>query len=112
MTNIECVLDHLLDACPNLEAISLAGKIKLLLFVKDFLDFDGNINDKKTIFVSIILEPTGWKEFTGDHLAYLVEEFKSIQRIDLSSVNVSISTRYKTSAQNNIGSCFLCFSWN
>lgn len=61
------------------------------------------------IFVSNILKPTGWKEFTGDHLAYLVEEFKSIQRIDLSSVNVSISTRYKTSAQNNIGSCFFMF---
>lgn len=56
VTNIECVLDHMLDACPNLEAISLAG----------------------------------WKEFTGDHLAYLVEEFKSLQRIDLSSVNVRI----------------------
>ncbi|XP_031640713.1 F-box/LRR-repeat protein 6 isoform X2 [Contarinia nasturtii] len=57
VTNIECVLDHLLDACPNLEAISLAG----------------------------------WKEFTGDHLAYLVEEFKSLQRIDLSSVNLELN---------------------
>lgn len=57
MTNIECVLEHLLEACPKLEAISLAG----------------------------------WKEFTGDHLAYLVEGFKSLQRIDLSSVNVSVT---------------------
>lgn len=57
VTNIECVLDHLIEACPNLEAISLAG----------------------------------WKEFTGDHLAKLVEKFQSLQRIDLSSVNVSVS---------------------
>lgn len=64
---------------------------------------------RKKIFVSNILEPAGWKEFTGDHLAYLVEEFKSIQRIDLSSVNVSISIRYKTGTQNNIGSCFFMF---
>lgn len=56
VTNIECVLDHLIEACPNLEAISLAG----------------------------------WKEFTGDHLAKLVEKFQSLQRIDLSSVNVSV----------------------
>lgn len=56
VTNIECVLERLLETCPNLEAISVSG----------------------------------WKEFTGDHLAFLVQKFKSLQRIDLSSVNVSI----------------------
>lgn len=55
VTNIECVLERLLETCPNLEAISVSG----------------------------------WKEFTGDHLAFLVQKFKSLQRIDLSSVNVS-----------------------
>lgn len=54
VTNIECVLERLLETCPNLEAISVSG----------------------------------WKEFTGDHLAFLVQKFKSLERIDLSSVNV------------------------
>lgn len=58
VTNIECVLNCLLEACPNLVAISLAG----------------------------------WKEFTGDHLAFLVDEFKRLQRIDMSSVNVRKQT--------------------
>lgn len=31
----------------------------------------------------------GWKKFTGDQLATLVEDFKKLERIDLSSVNVS-----------------------
>lgn len=31
----------------------------------------------------------GWKEFTGEQLVYVAQEFKSLQRIDLSSVNVS-----------------------
>lgn len=57
VTNIECVLERLLETCPNLEAVSVSG----------------------------------WKEFTGDHLAFLVQKFKSLQRIDLSSVNVSFS---------------------
>lgn len=30
----------------------------------------------------------GWKNFTSEQLAYLVEEFKSLERIDLTSVNV------------------------
>lgn len=55
VTNIDCVLDYLYEACPDLIGISLAG----------------------------------WKEFTGDQLAFLVEQFKSLKRIDLSSVNVS-----------------------
>lgn len=57
MTNIECVMSYLLEACPALEGISLAG----------------------------------WKKFTGDQLASLVEDFKSLERIDLSSINVSLS---------------------
>lgn len=61
VTNIECVLERLLETCPNLEAISVSG----------------------------------WKEFTGDHLAFLVQKFKSLQRIDLSSVNVSLYTPIK-----------------
>lgn len=57
VTNIECVLERLLETCPNLEAISVSG----------------------------------WKEFTGDQLAFLVQKFKSLERIDLSSVNMELN---------------------
>lgn len=30
----------------------------------------------------------GWKELTSDQLLYLVEEFKKLSRLDLSSINV------------------------
>lgn len=32
---------------------------------------------------------TGWKGFSSDNLIFLVEQFKSLRRIDLSSINVS-----------------------
>lgn len=32
---------------------------------------------------------SGWKDFTSDHLQYLVQQFKSLRRLDLSSINVS-----------------------
>lgn len=34
---------------------------------------------------------SGWKGFTCDHLAYLVENMRKLERLDLSSVNVSIT---------------------
>lgn len=55
ITNVQCVLDRLLLAAPNLVGITL----------------------------------TGWKQLTSDHLMWLVQEFKSLRRIDLSSINVS-----------------------
>lgn len=61
VTNIDCVMDYLLEACPDLVGISLAG----------------------------------WKKFTGDQLASLVENFTKLERIDLSSVNVSFLRRYR-----------------
>lgn len=32
---------------------------------------------------------SGWKGFTSDHLAYLAENMQKLERLDLSSVNVS-----------------------
>lgn len=32
---------------------------------------------------------SGWKGFSCDHLTYLVENMKKLERLDLSSVNVS-----------------------
>lgn len=33
----------------------------------------------------------GWKGFTSDNLAYLVENMKNLKRLDLSSINVITS---------------------
>lgn len=33
---------------------------------------------------------SGWKGFTCDHLTYLVKNMRKLERLDLSSVNVSI----------------------
>ncbi|XP_055379756.1 F-box/LRR-repeat protein 6 [Condylostylus longicornis] len=33
---------------------------------------------------------SGWKGFTSEHLNFLVKEFKSLERIDLSSINVEL----------------------
>lgn len=35
----------------------------------------------------------GWKELTSDQLLYLVEEFKKLSRLDLSSINVCTRCR-------------------
>ena len=55
VTNVQCVLDKLLEAAPGLTTISLAG----------------------------------WKALSTDHLMFLVQNFKSLRNLDLSSVNVS-----------------------
>lgn len=55
VTNVQCVLDKLLEAAPGLTTISLAG----------------------------------WKALSTDHLMFLVQHFKSLRNLDLSSVNVS-----------------------
>lgn len=34
------------------------------------------------------LNLSGWKGISSDHLLFLVQEFKSLRRIDLSSINV------------------------
>lgn len=36
------------------------------------------------------LSLSGWKELTSDQLLYLVEQFDKLQRIELSSINVSM----------------------
>lgn len=65
-------MGFLLEACPDLVGISLAG----------------------------------WKEFTGDQLASMVEDFKSLERIDLSSVNVSF--KQPDDASIMISACMVC----
>ncbi|XP_062542379.1 F-box/LRR-repeat protein 6 [Armigeres subalbatus] len=57
ITNVQCVLDKLLAAAPNLVGITL----------------------------------TGWKQLTSDHLMFLVQEFKSLRRLDLSSINAEVN---------------------
>ncbi|XP_055612037.1 F-box/LRR-repeat protein 6 [Uranotaenia lowii] len=69
VTNVQCVLDKLLVAAPNLISITL----------------------------------TGWKALTSDHLTFLVQEFKNLQRIDLSSVNAEVNAN-KTA----VGQVSLC----
>ncbi|XP_055621283.1 F-box/LRR-repeat protein 6 [Toxorhynchites rutilus septentrionalis] len=46
---------------------------------------------------------TGWKQLTSDHLMFLVQEFKSLRRIDLSSVNAEVNAN-KTA----VGQVSLC----
>ncbi|XP_055529756.1 F-box/LRR-repeat protein 6 [Wyeomyia smithii] len=69
ITNVQCVLDRLLAAAPNLVGITL----------------------------------NGWKQLTSDHLMFLVQEFKSLRRIDLSSVNAEVNAN-KTA----VGQVSLC----
>lgn len=69
VTNVQCVLDKLLSAAPNLVGITL----------------------------------TGWKQLTSDHLMFLVQEFKSLRRIDLSSINAEVNAN-KTA----VGQVSLC----
>ncbi|XP_053689969.1 F-box/LRR-repeat protein 6 [Sabethes cyaneus] len=69
ITNVQCVLDRLLAAAPNLVGITL----------------------------------NGWKQLTSDHLMFLVQEFKSLRRIDLSSINAEVNAN-KTA----VGQVSLC----
>uniref|UniRef100_A0A1B0CL30 Putative leucine rich repeat some n=1 Tax=Lutzomyia longipalpis TaxID=7200 RepID=A0A1B0CL30_LUTLO len=54
VTNVQCVLEKMYDACPNLIGITLAG----------------------------------WKFLLSDHLSYIVENFRKLERLDLSSINL------------------------
>lgn len=67
ITNIQCVLDKLLESCPSLAGINLAN----------------------------------WKGFTGDQLLFLTEEFKSLQRLDLSAINVMLRLTTNNLNRNN-----------
>lgn len=69
ITNVQCVLDRLLAAAPNLVGITL----------------------------------TGWKQLTSDHLMWLVQEFKSLRRIDLSSINAEVNAN-----RTAVGQVSLC----
>lgn len=69
VTNVQCVLDKLLVAAPNLTGITL----------------------------------TGWKQLTSDHLMFLVQKFKSLRRLDLSSINAEVNAN-KTA----VGQVSLC----
>ncbi|XP_058457887.1 F-box/LRR-repeat protein 6 [Malaya genurostris] len=69
VTNVQCVLDRLLAAAPNLVGITL----------------------------------NGWKQLTSEHLMFLVQEFKSLRRIDLSSINAEVNAN-KTA----VGQVSLC----
>lgn len=42
---------------------------------------------------------SGWKGFTSDHLAYLTENMQKLERLDLSSVNVSLIVEYRFDCQ-------------
>ncbi|XP_065366665.1 F-box/LRR-repeat protein 6 [Calliphora vicina] len=46
---------------------------------------------------------SGWKGFTYDHLAYLVENMKKLERLDLSSVNVEMNA-----SKSAVGAQSLC----
>ncbi|XP_013113955.2 uncharacterized protein LOC106091823 [Stomoxys calcitrans] len=48
---------------------------------------------------------SGWKGFTCDHLAYLVDNMKKLERIDLSSVNVEMNA-----SKSAVGAQSLCNS--
>jgi len=40
---------------------------------------------------------SGWKGFTSDHLTYLVDNMHKLQRLDLSSINVSCAVLLQSS---------------
>ncbi|KAM7342018.1 F-box and leucine-rich repeat protein 6 [Cochliomyia hominivorax] len=46
---------------------------------------------------------SGWKNFTHDHLAYLVDNMKKLERLDLSSVNVEMNA-----SKSAVGAQSLC----
>ncbi|XP_059614329.1 F-box/LRR-repeat protein 6 [Phlebotomus argentipes] len=54
VTNVQCVLEKMVDTCPNLVGMTLAG----------------------------------WKFLLCDHLSYIVENFRKLERLDLSSINL------------------------
>lgn len=46
---------------------------------------------------------SGWKNFTSDHLTFLVENMKKLERIDLSSINVEMNAN-----KSALGAQYLC----
>ncbi|EAA11209.3 AGAP006431-PA [Anopheles gambiae str. PEST] len=68
VTNVQCVLDKLLEAAPGLTTISLAG----------------------------------WKALSTDHLMFLVQNFKSLRNLDLSSVNAEVNANKTAVGQTSL----------
>uniref|UniRef100_A0A182QIU2 F-box domain-containing protein n=1 Tax=Anopheles farauti TaxID=69004 RepID=A0A182QIU2_9DIPT len=68
VTNVQCVLDKLLESAPNLTSITL----------------------------------TGWKALSSDHLLFLVQNFKSLQSLDLSSVNAEVNANKTAVGQTSL----------
>uniref|UniRef100_A0A182TR44 F-box domain-containing protein n=1 Tax=Anopheles melas TaxID=34690 RepID=A0A182TR44_9DIPT len=68
VTNVQCVLDKLLEAAPGLTTISLAG----------------------------------WKALSTDHLMFLVQNFKSLRNLDLSSVNAEVNANKTAVGQTSM----------
>lgn len=50
----------------------------------------------------------GWKSISSDHLQYLTEEFKSLRRIDLSSISVRRRVILECE-RNKWINCIFCF---
>uniref|UniRef100_A0A182PID2 F-box domain-containing protein n=1 Tax=Anopheles epiroticus TaxID=199890 RepID=A0A182PID2_9DIPT len=69
VTNVQCVLEKLLEAAPGLVSITL----------------------------------TGWKSLSSDHLLFLVQNFKNLHSLDLSSVNAEVNAN-----RTAVGQMSLC----
>ncbi|XP_037030411.1 F-box/LRR-repeat protein 6-like [Bradysia coprophila] len=46
------------------------------------------------------LSLAGWKGFASEHLIFIVEQFKSLQRLDLSSINIEMTNKSTVSLQS------------
>uniref|UniRef100_A0AAG5DB16 F-box domain-containing protein n=1 Tax=Anopheles atroparvus TaxID=41427 RepID=A0AAG5DB16_ANOAO len=68
VTNVQCVLDKLLEATPGLVAITL----------------------------------TGWKALTSEHLLFLVQNFKNLASLDLSSINAEVNANKTAVGQTSL----------
>ncbi|XP_058065963.1 F-box/LRR-repeat protein 6 [Anopheles bellator] len=68
ITNVQCVLDKLVEFAPNLVGITL----------------------------------TGWKALTSDHLLFLVQHFKRLESIDLSSINAEVNANKTAVGQTSL----------
>ncbi|XP_049299123.1 F-box/LRR-repeat protein 6 [Anopheles funestus] len=68
VTNVQCVLDKLLEAAPGLISITL----------------------------------TGWKALSADHLFFLVQNFKNLESLDLSSINAEVNANKTAVGQTSL----------
>ncbi|XP_050076180.1 F-box/LRR-repeat protein 6 [Anopheles maculipalpis] len=68
VTNVQCVLDKLLEAAPGLTSITLSG----------------------------------WKALSSDNLLFLVQNFKHLHSLDLSSINAEVNANKTAVGQSSL----------